>query len=82
MSKRLTPDEMMAEVREGLTAEYWNYSFTLDSWFFPSDVHPHSTSFKYTCNKLYELGLLERNGSPPGSWGYRYHILHQVGATK
>lgn len=74
MAKRLNPDEMMAEVKERLTAEYWSMSFTLDSWFFPGDLYPHSTAFRYKCKKLYELGLLERQGDWGARWGYRYHI--------
>jgi len=73
MSKRLNPNEMMAEVRHCLIRKYWNMSFTLDSWFFPSDLHPYDASFKYRCKKLYELGLLERDNSA-GRWGWRYHI--------
>lgn len=74
MTKRLNPDDMIAEVERKLTAKYWNMSFTLDSWFFPSDLCPHSLAFKYRCKKLYELGLLERQGDGRARWGYRYHI--------
>ena len=77
MSKRHNPTEMMEEVRRLLTKEYWNMSFTLDSWFFPSDLIPFSTVFKYKCKKLFKLGLLERSNGA-GRWGYRYHIPHFV----
>ena len=76
MGKKLDPDEMMAEVKHKLTREYWNMSFTLDSHFFPSDLSPFDTGFKYKCKKLHELGLLERDDNP-GRWGYRYHIPKQ-----
>ena len=76
MSRRLDFDEMMAQVRRYLTRKYWSMSFTLDSWFFPSDLSPFDAGFKYRCKKLYEMGLLERSASA-GRRGYRYHIPHK-----
>lgn len=73
MGKRLDPAEGIAEIKRRLTAKYWNMSFTLDDWFFPGDLSPHSARFKYMCKKLYALGLLERTESY-GRWGWRYHI--------
>ena len=50
-----------------------DYSFYSD-WFFPSDLIPHSNSFKYSCKKLYEQGKLERQGDSIDRWGYQYRI--------
>jgi hypothetical protein len=46
-----------------------------DGRFFPSDIVPHSSSFKYACKKLYEQGLLERFGDVGDRWGYQYKII-------
>ncbi len=70
---RITPEDMLKEIQKRLTVPTWNYSFKPHEWFFPGDVAPHSTSFKYKCNKLYELGLLERSEGY-GRWGYRYRV--------
>jgi len=50
------------------------YTMTLNDWFFPAELIPHSTKLKYRCNKLYENGLLERQGAANNRWGYRYRI--------
>lgn len=66
-------EEWLLEVKRQLTIKRWNHSFKPNEWFFPSDVIPHSTQFKYRCKKLYEAGLLERSESH-GRWGWRYRV--------
>lgn len=70
--KRLTTEEILADVVRSLAIPKWNYSFEPNDWFFPSDVRPHSSTFKYRCKKLHALGLLERDGDSPSRWGFRY----------
>ena len=48
-----------------------------DSWFFPSDLIPHSTALKYSCKKLQEQGLLERRESC-GRWGWQYRVSSEA----
>jgi len=48
-----------------------------DGWFFPGDIVPHSTKFKYACKKYYKDGLLDRMGDSSDRWGYQYKILNQ-----
>jgi len=50
------------------------YNYQSNSWFFPSDLIPHSSSLKYACKKLYERGELERHGNETYKWGYQYRI--------
>jgi len=71
MNKRLSPDEMLAKVRRLLATSSYLHK---DGWFFPSDLIPLSSSFKYQCKKLYGLGLLEREGDANSRWGYSYRI--------
>ena len=74
MAKRLTPDEMLQEVIRTLALPRWRYTLEPNDWFFASDAVPHSSSFKYMCNKLYTLGFLEREGDGTNRWGYRYRV--------
>lgn len=50
------------------------YYKTENDWFFPSDLISHSNALKYTCNKLFEQGILERQGCVGDRWGYFYRI--------
>ena len=74
--KRLTLDEMLAKVKSLLGHDFWNPNMRYEQtdWFFPSDLIPHSSQFKYQCKKLYEAGLLERHGDGTNRWGYTYRI--------
>ena len=71
---RLTPDEMLADVERRLAIPRWNMNFKSHDWFFPNDVAPHSSKFKYMCKKLHGLGMLERNGGGSNRWGYTYRV--------
>jgi len=70
----MKPEQILEEVIRKLARTYWNYNFKPNEWFFPSDVSPHSTSFKYKCKKLHALGMLERQGDSSDRWGYRYRV--------
>jgi hypothetical protein len=74
MSKRLSLDEMLTNVKRRLAIKQWNISFEPNDWFFPSDVSSHNSLFKYQCKKLHEAGLLERQGYSDSRWGYSYRI--------
>jgi hypothetical protein len=57
----------------------WNFEklkniIKTEDWFFPSDIIPHSTAFKYACNKFSEQGLLEKRGDKRDRWGYQYKV--------
>ena len=71
MSKRLSPEEMIAQIKRLMDISHYNYE---GGWFFPSDLTPFSNSLKYQCRKLYGLGLLERQGDASDRWGYSYKI--------
>jgi len=73
--KRVTLNEMLDEVKHNLGRKYWSMSFSPDSWFFPSDLSPFNSQFKYRCKKLYEAGMLERQGNSSDRWGYRYRVI-------
>jgi hypothetical protein len=51
-----------------------------DGWFFPSDIKPHSQSFKNMCKYLYEKGFMERSGDSTDRWGFMYRVLPINGA--
>jgi hypothetical protein len=72
---RLTPEQMLAEVRYAVSKSLYNYSD--NRWFSPNDVVSFSNSFKYKCAKLYKLGLLERSPEDgyAGRWGYFYRFV-------
>lgn len=53
------------------------YGYTECSWFRPSDVAPHSSQFKYACEKLYKAGLLDREGDRFDHVGYQYRIRNE-----
>ena len=70
------PKDMLEEIKRSLAGEFWNHSYMPTDWFFPSDVSPHDSSFKYLCKRLHEIGLLNRSGNP-GRWGYRYQVKEE-----
>ena len=70
---RMTPEDMLKDVQESLAIRRRTYNYEPHDWFFPSDVHPHSNSFKYQCKKLHTLGMLERSAGF-GRWGYTYRV--------
>ena len=67
-------EEFMADVISCLDDS--RYGHKRNDWFFPDDIAPHSSQFKYRCNKLYMSGLLERDQTC-GRWGYQYRIQSQ-----
>ena len=70
--KRVTLDEMLDEVKHRVGISTYHYEN--GSWFMPNDIAPHSSRFKYRCKKLYEAGLLERQGTSRDRWGYSYRV--------
>ncbi len=69
----MNTEKELSEIQRLLLIPRWNYSFELDSWFFPNDLLPHSTRLKYVCRELHKHGLLERDDGC-GRWGYRYKL--------
>jgi hypothetical protein len=74
VTKKLVPEEALADVKRCLLLPQWQRKANPTAWFFPSDIVNHSSSFKYKCEKLYKAGLLERNGSPDDRWGFQYRV--------
>lgn len=66
--------EALEDVKRRLATPKWNISHKPHEWFFAGDVAPHSNTFKYRCKKLYEAGVLERQGDGTNRWGYRYRV--------
>ena len=52
------------------------YNYDIDPWFFVADLIPHSPKLQYSCRKLYERGLLDRNERC--GYGYQYRIIDQT----